>query len=179
MISMLVSCLLLGGAGSATAGPVGDAVTAFGGWIQRMESWAAEAWERYLSASSRDLYAPDLIRLLVQSPDRIEGIAQLAGFTLASYTLPLDAAHETELRFKYLRSLSIEDRRILSSKLKAWASRPDVSNATLERGILRILSDAADWRETGDRMGYIVNGVNLSVGDSVTASLDLVHRDKM
>jgi len=176
LTSMLVAGLLCGAARPAAAGPVGDAVTAFGGWIQRFETWAAETWDQYLNVSNEEIYAPDLIRLLVHSPDRIETIAESAGFILVGFALPLDHSQSTKLRFRFHRSLSIDERRTLSGKMKTLVNQQSsVPNAALENALLKILTNAADWRETGDRMGYTVYGVTITVGETVHAHLDLVH----
>src|SRR3546814_12597183 len=117
----MLGVAVLGRSGSqARAGAIGDAVVAAGGWVAEVEqavtAWLERVWGR-VSAPDRESRAADAFRILiVESPDRVNRLADRAGYALSGYSLSRDGDRNLVLRFRHDRELAPEERRELRSE---------------------------------------------------------------
>ena len=174
---LLATALVPGAVRPSEAGPIGDAVTAFGGWIERVETWASDTWNRYILADGIDIDAKQLARMVVASPDRFDTLAGLAGFTFDGYDLPMGGTVDMRLRFRHSHALSADERTALLRAVSIHERAESRGNGSPGRGVLKILSEAADWRDAAGDTGFVVRGVTLVVNDTVRAYLDYGRTD--
>lgn len=168
----VIAAVSLGAASSAQAGPVGDGLEAFARWVSGVETrvveWADKAWHAF-DGGKADEGSQALIRAMIIEPDSIAAVAERAGFRLESYRLPLGGAQSLTLRLIHDRALTVDERVALLRLIDTMSSK-DVEG---QRRILEILADAAEWRDIGERTGYLLTGVVVVADDkAVHANLE-------
>ncbi len=169
--AMLVVATLGGVASQARAGMLGDAMVAVGNWVSEAETamtgWFERLWRRAVAAS-RDERAADAFReLVVQSPERLDALAGRAGYALSTYVVARGERQDLILRFRHDRDLDPAERSSLARELRD----PVALDIRPELALLRILLDAADWRDAGLGSRYLLTGVEVQVDDAVSSRL--------
>lgn len=168
--AMLVAAAVGGIASPARAGAIGDAMLAVGNWVSEVEAavsdWLDRTWQR-LAVAGGDRAADAFRELVVQSPDRLDDLAGRAGYTLSTYEVSRGERQDFVLRFRHDRDLEPAERRALAREVAdpmLYEMRPDLA-------LLRILLDAADWRDAGNGSRFLLTGVEVQVDDGVSSRL--------
>ncbi|MEQ9333407.1 hypothetical protein [Thalassobaculum sp.] len=169
--AMLVAAAVGGVAAPVRAGTVGDVVLAVGNWVNEAEAsftrWFDSLWQR-IAVSDREARAADAFRqMVVLSPDRIDALAGRAGYALSTYEVSRGDRQDFVLRFRHDRDLDSVERQSLTREVAdptQFDLRPDLA-------LLRILLDAADWRDAASDSRFLLTGVEVQVDDIVTSRL--------
>lgn len=169
--AMLVAAAVGGSTAPARAGAVGDAMVAAGGWIAEVEAavsgWIDRLWNR-VAASNRTERAADAFRqLVVKSPGQLDALAGRAGYALATYAVARGDHQDLVLRFRHDRDLDPAERLTLSREL----ADPLALDVRPELELLRILLDAADWRDARTGSRFLLTGVEVQVDDRLSSRL--------
>lgn len=172
LVAVMLVAATVGGIGSpARAGAVGDAMVAIGGWVGEVEatvvSWFDRLWRRVAAADREERAADAFRQLVVLSPDRLDDLAGRAGYALSSFAVRRGDRQDFVLRFRHDRDLDPAERLSLSRQAADPASldlRPDLA-------LLRILLDAADWRDATIDSRFLLTGVEVQVDDTVSSRL--------
>jgi len=141
------------------------------GWVNDAEAsvstWFDRFWQRVAVAERDDRVADAFRQMVVLSPDRLDDLAGRAGYALSTFEVSRNDRQDFVLRFRYDRDLEAAERRTLSREVAEPATpdvRPDLT-------LLRILLDAADWRDARSDSRFMLTGVEVEVDDSVTSRL--------
>ena len=169
--AMLVAAIVAGAAPPARAGMVGDAMIAVGGWVGEIEAslsaWMARLWGKVTTSHHEERAADAFRQLVVESPDRLDRLAGRAGYALSGYAVARGDRQDLVLRFRHDRDLAPDERTALARELRD----PAALDVQPELALLRILMDAADWRDAGAGSRYMLSGVEVQVDDGVTSRL--------
>lgn len=169
--AMLVAAAVGGGIAPARAGAVGDALVAAGGWIAEVESavsgWIDRLWNRVATSHRTERAADAFRQLVVESPGQLDALAGRAGYALATYAVARGDHQDLVLRFRHDRDLDPAERLTLSREL----ADPAAFDVRPELELLRILLDAADWRDAGAGTRFLLTGVEVQVDDRLSSRL--------
>ena len=169
--AMLVAAAVGGVAAPVRAGTVGDVMLAVGNWVNEAEAsfsrWFDGLWQR-VALSGRDERAADAFRqMVVLSPDRLDALAGRAGYALSTYEVSRGDRQDFVLRFRHDRDLDAMERQSLSREV----ADPGLPDLRPDLALLRILLDAADWRDAASDSRFLLTGVEVQVDDTVTSRL--------
>lgn len=168
---MLVAATVSGGAAPVRAGALGDAVVSVGGWLSELEA-ALSAWidktVGQITGAQDDTRSADAFRrLAIEAPEQLDVLAARAGYALSSYAVVRADRQDLTLNFRHDRDLATDERLALLQELNDRAS----IDARPELALVRILLDAADWRDAGPSARFRLTGVEVQVDDSVSSRL--------
>ena len=168
---ILVAATVSGGAVPVLAGALGDAVVSVGGWLSELESalsaWVDKAVGRITGSQDDTRSADAFRRLAIEAPEQLEVLAARVGYALASYAVAPADRQDLTLNFRHDRDLASDERVALLRELNDRAS----IDARPELALVRILLDAADWRDAGPSERFRLTGVEVQVDDSVSSRL--------
>jgi hypothetical protein len=167
--TVVLTCMAMAAPQPAQAGVVGDALTAFAGWVSEMEAsiseWIDGAWGDIKVRDRDDVAVEAVATMVIRDPAALNAIAERVGFRLIGFSVSQDSRRVDQVRFAPEREIDREGR------LTLWREVLELENTPVrpEMEVARLLLEASDMRENEAPGGFRMTEVAIDLHDSLTA----------